>query len=407
MTSAPSSRSALAGVRVIDMSRILAGPWASQLLADLGADVIKIERPLVGDDTRGWGPPFLENGDAAYFACANRNKRAVAIDITHDEGRGLVRDLAREADVFLENFKAGGLARYGLDFASLNAVNPRLVYCSLTGFGQTGPRAEEPGYDALIQAMGGLMSITGQADGPPTKVGVAVTDLFAGMYAASGILAALLHARATGEGQHLDVALFDCQLAMLANQAAAYLTTGVPPGRRGDAHPSIVPYQTFETADGAMMVAVGNDAQFARFAAVVGAPDAAQDARYATNAARVENRAALIALLAPLLKQRPSEAWAEALGRARVPCGPVNDLEHAFADKQTEARGLVWRLPRTEEDGGETVATPGCPVAFSATPAQGRRAAPSMGQDTDAVLQERLDVTSDELDRLRDEGVIA
>lgn len=384
----------LSGVRVLDLSRILAGPWATQILADLGADVIKIERPGTGDDTRNWGPPFYRtpdgsDGDAAYYMAANRNKRSVALDITTQEGQAHVRALARQADILVENFKTGGLARYGLDYAALRPVNPALVYCSITGFGQTGPYAHRAGYDYLIQAMGGLMSITGQPDGAPgaepLKVGVAVADLFAGMYAVTGMLAALHHARATGEGQHVDVALLDCQAAMLANQAMNYFASGVSPVRLGNAHPNIVPYQVFATADGYLVLAVGNDAQFAAFCRAGRAEHLADDPDYATNRARVANRAALIGILKEIFLTRSSADWLAALEAEGVPCGPINDVAAVFADPQIRARGMV--VEQSRDDIG-AVRTVGSPLKFSATPATYRRPPPALGADTEDVLRE-------------------
>ncbi|MFP3944523.1 MAG: CaiB/BaiF CoA transferase family protein [Alphaproteobacteria bacterium] len=382
----------LADVRVLDLSRILAGPWATQILADLGADVIKVERPGKGDDTRGWGPPFYpagdgSDGDAAYYMAANRNKRSVALDITTEEGQAQVRALARRSDILVENFKTGGLAKYGLDYASLKEVNPALVYCSITGFGHSGPYRHRAGYDYLIQAMGGLMSITGQPEGTPggepLKVGVAVSDLFSGMYAVTGILAALHHARRTGEGQHLDVALLDCQAAMLANQAMNYFASGVPPRRMGNAHPNIVPYQVFATADGYVVLAVGNDVQFAALCRVAGAEELARDPAYATNKARVANRTALIEILSELVAGRTSADWLAALEAEGVPCGPINDVAAVFADPQIKAREMV--VDQQRDDLG-TVRTVGSPLKFSATPVAYRRPPPALGADTGDVL---------------------
>jgi len=402
----------LAGVRVLDLSRILAGPWATQLLADMGADVVKVERPGLGDDTRRWGPPFTTKadgtpGDAAYYLAANRNKASVCIDFTQDAGADLVRRLAAESDVVVENFKTGGLAKYGLDYASLAAVRPSLVYCSITGFGQTGPYAKRAGYDYLIQAMGGLMSITGHADGAPgggpLRVGVAVADLFTGLYASNAILAALLHARATGEGQHIDMALLDCQAAVLANQAQNYFVSGEAPARIGNQHPNIAPYQVFATEDGHMVLAVGNDKQFAAFCELAGAPDLAEAAEFATNAARVANRDALILRLEPILATRATAAWIEALEGAGVPCGPINTLAQVYADPQIEAREMVQTLAR--EAGGE-VRTVGAPIKFSKTPVSARRAPPPLGADTEAVLRERLGLAESEIAALAEGGAV-
>ncbi|MBB5519158.1 CaiB/BaiF CoA transferase family protein [Amphiplicatus metriothermophilus] len=408
---------ALAGVRVLDLSRVLAGPWASQIFADLGAEVVKIERPGRGDDTRGWGPPFLHDADgeatdAAYFLSANRNKRSVAIDIAAPEGAALVRRLAAQADVLIENFKVGGLRKYGLDYESLRNVNRRLVYCSVTGFGQTGPYAARAGYDYMIQAMGGLMSITGQPDGAPgaepMKVGVAVADLFAGMYAAAGALAALRHAERTGEGQHLDVALYDCQIAMLANQAANYLVSGVAPGRLGNAHPNIAPYQVFETADGHIVIAVGNDGQFAAFARLIGRPELAADARFETNRRRVENRAALIAEIAPAIRERTSKAWFELLEAAGVPAGPINAIDAVFADPQTRARAMAAPAPQeaARAEAPDLRYVPH-PVKYSATPARFDGAPPALGAHTRDVLESALGLSAAEIAALAKKGVIA
>lgn len=403
----------LQGVRVLDLSRILAGPWATQVLADFGAEVIKVERPGVGDDTRGWGPPFLASEDgsptreSAYYLGANRGKRSLAIDFTTAEGQRLVRALAARSDVLVENYKVGGLAKYGLDHASLQAVNPRLVYCSITGFGQDGPYAHRAGYDAAIQAIGGLMSITGEPDGVPgggpQKVGVAVADLMTGMYAVSAILAALRHAERTGQGQHIDLALLDTQVAWLANQAMNHLVGGTVPGRQGTSHPNIVPYQVMPAADGHFMLAVGNDAQFARFCAVLGEPGLATDPAYATNAARVANREVLVPLLAERLARRPAAEWLAALEQATVPCAPVNRIDQVFADPQVQARGLRVDLPHPQAGGVPGVANP---VRFSATPVRYGRAAPLLGEHSRQVLQDVLGLDEAEVARLRDAGVV-
>lgn len=390
---------ALAHLRVLDLSRVLAGPWASQLLADLGAEVIKIERPGSGDDTRSWGPPWLADGDgqaspeAAYFLCTNRNKRSLTVDIAHRDGQAIVRRLARDADVLIENFKLGGLAAYALDYANLRALNPKLVYCSITGFGQHGPYAARAGYDFLIQGMGGLMSITGSADGEPgagpQKVGVALTDILTGLYAGNAILAALAHrdrdGLRSGDGQHIDLALLDVQIACLANQAMNYLVSGVAPRRMGNAHPNIVPYQDFPTADGDMILAIGNDAQFSRFAAVAGHPEWAGDERFRSNAARVRNRQLLIPLLRRCTVMRTTGEWIAALERAAVPCGPINDLAGVFADPQVQARGMRLDLPHANGGRAPQVANP---IRLSATPVGYRRAPPALGEDTDTVLRE-------------------
>lgn len=388
---------ALDGLKVLDLSRVLAGPWATQTLADLGADVVKVERPGAGDDTRAWGPPWLKDAqgrdtpDAAYFCCANRNKRSIAIDIAIPEGQALVRRLAGEADVLVENFKVGGLKAYGLDFASLHALNPRLVYCSITGFGQTGPYAPRAGYDFLIQGMGGLMSVTGRGDAEegagPQKVGVALTDVMTGLHAAVGILAALRHRDRTGEGQHIDLALLDVQVAALANQTANWLIGGTVPKRMGNAHPNIVPYQDFPTADGDMILAIGNDGQFARFCDVAGHAEWASDTRFATNAARVAHRAVLIPLLRQATVMRTTREWIAALESKAVPCGPVNRLDEVFADPQVVARGLRVDLPHPVAGSVPGVASP---IRLSATPPVYRSAPPVLGQDGAAVLADWL-----------------
>lgn len=399
----------LAGVTVLDLSRVLAGPWATQALADLGAEVIKVERPGAGDDTRHWGPPFAtgEDGavsDAAYFFCANRNKRSVAIDIATPEGAELVRRLAQKVDVLVENFKVGGLKKYGLDFETLHALNPRLVYCSITGFGQTGPYAARAGYDYMIQAMGGLMSITGDEDGEPMKVGVAVVDLFAGLYASNAILAALLHARATGEGQHIDIALFEVQAAMLANQASNWFVSGEVPQRMGNAHPNLAPYQPLPTADGALVVAVGNDGQFRALCAALGDGALGEDARFRTNALRVRHRGELTGRLKALTAARTTAEWIAALEAAGVPCGPVNSVEEVFAEPQAKARGLVVEQARGDLDA--PVRTVASPMRLSATPASYRSPPPKLGADTAGVLAGALDLPADHIAALKQKGVI-
>jgi crotonobetainyl-CoA:carnitine CoA-transferase CaiB-like acyl-CoA transferase len=383
----------LQGVRVLDLSRVLAGPWATQVLADLGAEVIKIERPGVGDDTRAWGPPFLETadgerGDAAYFTCANRGKRSVTLDIATQEGAAIARRLAEGCDVVVENFKTGGLKKYGLDHASLAAIRPSLVYCSITGFGQDGPDAHRAGYDYMIQAMGGLMSITGQPDGAPgaepMKVGVAVVDLFTGLYASNAILAALLHARATGEGQHIDLALFDVQAAMLANQAANFFATGRSPGRLGNAHPNLAPYQPFPCSDGMAVIAVGNDSQFRALARALGAEDMGADPRFTTNALRVEHRAALSAEVSALTAGVTVKALLAALEAAGVPAGPVNTVAQVFDEPQARHRGLAVEQARS--DLAASVRTVASPIRLSQTPVGYGAAPPALGTDTEAVL---------------------
>lgn len=404
---------ALSHIRVLDLSRILAGPWAGQLFADLGADVIKVERPGTGDDTRGWGPPFLkdEQGEntpvAAYYLCANRNKRSITIDITQPEGQVLVKQLAAESDVVLENFKLGGLAQYGLDYASLKAINPRLVYCSITGFGQDGPYAPRAGYDFLIQGLGGLMSLTGRPDeeegGGPMKVGVALTDILTGLYATNAVLAALAWREKSGEGQFIDLALLDVQVACLANQAMNYLTTGQNPKRLGNAHPNIVPYQDFPTADGYMILAIGNDGQFARFCTEAGAPDLAADPRYATNKARVENRGTLIPALKRLTIERTTTDWVAALEALAVPCGPINTLADVFADPQVQARGLKVTMPHPLAGEVPLVANP---LRLSATPVEYRNPPPLLGEHTEQILSTTLGLSATQIEELRGAGVI-
>ncbi|MGD9799895.1 MAG: CaiB/BaiF CoA transferase family protein [Parvularculaceae bacterium] len=404
------SKTALEGVRVLDLSRVLAGPWASQLLGDLGAEVIKVERPGAGDDTRGWGPPFLHDSDgrttdAAYFLSANRNKKSVAIDIADPDGAALVRRIAAKSHVVLENFKVGGLKKYGLDYESLAKINPALVYCSITGFGQTGPYAPRAGYDYMIQAMGGLMSITGQPDGEagaePMKVGVAVADLFSGMYAATGILAALRHAERTGEGQHVDVALLDCQVAMLANQATNFLVSGKAPGRLGNAHPNIAPYQVFRTGDGHIVIAVGNDSQFAAFADAVGAGALAGDERYRTNRARVANRESLVQTLSPKMLLRTTAEWLSVMEAATVPAGPINAIDAVFADEQVNARAMTATLDRSDATDERMVLHP---VKYSQTPARAELSPPPLGSHTDEVLVEFAE--QNEIAALKERGVI-
>jgi len=405
---------ALSHLKVLDLSRILAGPWASQLLGDLGADVLKIERPGSGDDTRHWGPPYLRDADgndtglAAYFLCANRNKRSVAIDFTRPAGQVLVRELAQQADVVLENYKVGGLAKYGLDYPALAKLNPRLVYCSITGFGQDGPYANRAGYDFLIQGMGGLMSVTGtrggEAGAGPQKVGVALTDILTGLYATVAVLAALAHRDRTGIGQHIDLALLDVQVACLANQAMNYLTTGVAPKRMGNAHPNIVPYQDFPTADGDMILAIGNDSQFARFCELAGRPEWASDPRFATNAQRVANRDSLIPLMRQATVMRTTQEWIGMFEAAGVPCGPINDLAGVFADPQVIARGLRVELPHAVAGRVPLVANP---IRYSATPVEYRATPPELGRDTASALQDWLSCSAGRIAELLEQGAIA
>ena len=394
----------LGHVRVLELSRVLAGPWAAQTLADLGASVIKVEKPGTGDDTRTYAPPYAANrdgshsGESAYFLSTNRGKRSVTIDFIHPEGQKLVQALAAKSDVVIENFKVGGLAKYGLDYPSLQPLNPGLIYCSITGFGQTGPYRHKPGYDFMIQGIGGLMSITGEPDqrpgGGPMKVGVAVADIFTGLYAAIAILGALAHRDRTGAGQYIDLALLDTQVAVLANQAMNYLVTGVAPQRLGNAHPNIVPYQVFAASDGHIIVAVGNENQFARMCEVIGRPDLASDARFASNASRVHNREELVAILQGIFVTRTMRDWLQALERAGVPCGPINTVADVFADPQVQARGLKLDLPHPSIGSVPSVANP---IKYSMTPIDYRSAPPMLGADTDEILREMLGVTPEEI----------
>ena len=399
---------ALQGVKVLDLSRVLAGPWATQLLGDFGADVIKIERPGRGDDTRQWGPPWLggEQGESAYFLSTNRNKRSVTIDLAKDDGARLIREMARRADVIVENFRIGAMRRFGLDSATLQQLNPQLVYCSISAFGQHGSRCAEPGYDAMIQASAGLMSITGPADadgGEPQKVGVAVTDIMAGMYAATAILAALRHREQTGQGQYIDVPLYDSQVAWLANQNMNYLLGGQVPGRRGTAHPNIVPYQVFPTRDGHLMLAVGTDEQFARCVDVLKLTDLATDERYASNAARVKNRDALVASLRRAFLADDTSAWLVALSAVDVPCGPINDIKQVFDSDYAQEKELVRTLQHPLDAALPTVANP---VRFSATPVEYNMSPPMLGQHTDEILGEWLGYSAEAIADLRESGVI-
>lgn len=391
-------------LRVLDLSRILAGPWCSQNLADLGAEVIKIERPGTGDDTRLWGPPYLrdqhgnDTSEAAYFLACNRGKKSVTVDIAQPTGQAIIRDLAKQSDVFLENFKVGDMQRYGLSYADLSVLNPKLIYCSISGFGQTGPYADRAGYDFIIQGMGGLMSITGERDevagGGPQKVGVAVADVMTGMYATIAILAALAHRERTGEGQYIDMALFDCQVAMLANTAANYLCSGKTPQRWGNAHPNIVPYQVFATQDGWIIIAVGNDQQFMKFCTVSGCPDLARDGRFASNANRVRHRAILIPLLAERVKLFPSRYWLSELERNGVPCGPINNLAEVFADPQCQARHMQIELTHPIAGKVPLVASP---MRFSKTPLHYSLPPPLLGQHTAVVLRELLGMSEQQI----------
>jgi crotonobetainyl-CoA:carnitine CoA-transferase CaiB-like acyl-CoA transferase len=404
---------ALSHIRVLDLSRVLAGPWSGQILADLGAEVIKVERPGSGDDTRAWGPPYLKGTDgrdtseAAYFLSANRNKQSVTIDFTRPEGQRLVRELAMKSDILIENFKVGGLAAYGLDYESLKAINPRLIYCSITGFGQFGPYAKRAGYDFMIQGLGGLMSITGRSDqeegAGPVKVGVALTDILTGLYSSVAMLAALASRDISGKGQHIDMALLDVQVACLANQAMNYLTTGNPPRRLGNAHPNIVPYQDFPTADGDFILTVGNDSQFRKFCEVAGHREWADDPRFTTNKARVAHRAELIPMIRQATVFKTTAEWVAALEQVGVPCGPINDLAAVFADPQVQARGLRVEL---EHPLAGVVPQVASPLRLSDTPVEYRMPPPLLGEHTRDVLQQVLGLAADEVDALRNAEVI-
>ena len=404
---------ALSHIRVLDLSRVLAAPFATQILGDLGAEVLKIEKPGDGDETRAFGPPFLrdrngERGDATYFLTANRNKKSVAIDFSKPEGAALVRKLSRRAHVVVENFKTGTLAKYGLDYETLKAENPALIYCSLTGFGHTGPYKDKAGYDYLIQGMGGLMSITGLPDGvpgaEPMKVGVAISDLVTGLYTANAIQAALVHQARTGEGQAIDMALFDCQVAGLANQAMNYLSGGMVPGRMGNAHPNIVPYQVFATADGHLILAIANDGQFRRFCKAAGLENLAGDPRYVTNAERVGHRGELVALLTRVFTTRSNVEWIAALEAANVPCGPINRIDEVFADPQAKARGLTVSMRHSGSGDLDLVASP---LRLEKTPPEYRYAPPLLGQHTGETLSQILGLGADEIETLRKSQIIA
>jgi formyl-CoA transferase len=403
---------ALDHLRVLDLSRVLAGPWCGQILADLGADVIKVERPGAGDDTRTWGPPWMKDAtgadtrEAAYFMAANRGKKSVTLDISKPAGQEIVKRLAQGADVLLENYKVGGLRQYGLDYASLSTLNPRLIYCSVTGFGQTGPYAPRAGYDFIIQGLGGLMSITGERDdlpgGGPQKVGVAVSDLMTGMYATVGVLAALAERERSGLGQHVDMALLDTQVAMTANMAMNFLASGKAPVRAGNAHPNIVPYQTFKASDGHIIVAVGNDGQFSRLCELAGVSELATDPRFATNPARVKHRSILVPLLAERIGRKPMRFWSEALEAAGVPCGPINDIAQVFDDPQVQHRGMRIELPHPAAGKVPLVASP---IKLSRTPVEHRAAPPLLGQHTDEVLA-GIGLDEQAIAALRAQGVV-
>jgi len=399
----------LTGFRVLDLSRILAGPWASQMLADLGAEVIKIERPGSGDDTRGWGPPYMPDqsgnvtSEAAYFHAANRGKQSVCIDMSQPAGQQLIQQLAAHCDVFIENFKVGGLKKYGLDYESMERINPELVYCSITGFGQSGPYAERAGYDFMIQAMGGMMSVTGEAGGQPMKIGVALADVLTGLYASNAIQAALIHRQNSGAGQYIDMALLDVQVATLANQAMNFLASGVSPQRRGNSHPNIVPYQAFQTGDGHIILAIGNDAQFERFCKLAGRGELAADARFRSNSDRVRYRDALVPQVATIMLQKSSADWLEALNAEGIPCGPINNIEQVFADPQVQHRGLQLELDHP--DAGK-VASVANPIKMSLTPVEYDRAPPLLGQHTDEVLTRLLGMDAQEVSRLKQDNII-
>jgi formyl-CoA transferase len=398
---------------VLDLSRVLAGPWCTQLLADLGAEVMKIEKPGSGDDTRSWGPPFLKDtqgrdtAEAAYYLACNRGKKSVAVDFTQSEGQAIVRELARSADIIVENFKLGGLAKYGLDYAKLSTVNPRLVYCSITGFGQTGPYAERAGYDFIIQGMGGFMSVTGERDdlpgGGPQKAGIAISDLMTGMYACTAILAAIAQRELSGAGQYIDVSLLDAQVAMMAVMNMNYLVSGTPPDRAGNAHQNIVPYQVFACADGHLILAVGNDAQFARFCEIAGKTEWARDPRFAANAERVKRRDVLVPLIEAVMHSRTQGEWLAALEAVGVPCGPINRLDQVFADPQVRARGMRFDLPHRLSG---TVPQVGNPLHFSATPVAYTQTPPLLGEHTSAVLSQRLGLSAESLADLAARGVV-
>jgi crotonobetainyl-CoA:carnitine CoA-transferase CaiB-like acyl-CoA transferase len=404
---------ALSHIRVLDLSRVLAGPWCAQNLADLGAQVIKVERPGAGDDTRHWGPPFAKdpNGqdttESAYYISINRNKKSITLDISTPEGQAIVRDLVKTSDVVIENYKVGQLAKYGLDYLSLCAIKPNLIYCSITGFGQSGPYQHRPGYDFILQGMGGFMSITGEADhlpgGGPQKAGVAIVDLFTGMYASSAILAAVIHRDRSGEGQYIDMALLDTQVAMLANISSNYLCSGVSPHRWGNAHPNVVPYQTFQTSDSWIIVAVGNDSQFRNFVKAGNREALADDPRFASNPARIEHRAALIPLLAEMVKEKTKAQWITLLEAAGVPCGPINNLQEVFANEQVIARGIEMHVPHPTAGTMKLVASP---MRLSKTPVEVRMPPPLLGQHTDEVLRDELGMSASQINELHQRGIV-
>ncbi len=400
----------LEGIRVLDLSRVLAGPWVGQTLADLGCDVIKVERPGYGDDTRAWGPPFVKTPagentqESAYYMSANRGKRSLAVDMTKPEGQKILQDLALHCDIVIENFKVGGLKKFGLDYQSLSKINPKLIYCSITGFGQEGPYADKAGYDLMIQGMGGLMSITGETERQPMKVGVAVVDLFSGMYGVTGILAALFKRERTGRGDHIDIALMDCQAAMLANQATNYLVSGKVPHRRGNAHPNISPYEVFETSDGYMILAVGNDRQFEAFCDIAGCAEFAENPKYQTNTARVENREELVPFVQEILRGKPTDYWIKSLETVKVPCGPINDLSQVFADPHIQQRGILKEYTHPDGAQQQLVSTP---IKYGQAKSGAELPPPMLGQHTDEVLSDILGTEKDDIEKLRRIGAIA
>ncbi len=401
---------ALKGIKVVDLSRILAGPWASQMLADMGAEVIKVEQPIKGDDTRHWGPPFIkpaqgdEPAQAAYYHSANRNKHSIAVDITQPQGQQVLKDLIAKADVLIENYKVGGLQKYGLSYQQVKSLNPQLVYCSITGFGQQGPYAHKAGYDAMIQGEGGLMSLTGAADGEPMKVGVAVVDVMTGLYSANAILAALLAKAHTGKGQHIDIALLDVQVATLANQGMNYLATGENPARFGNGHPNIVPYQTFATNDGSLILAIGNDKQFEKFCQAAQCSELANNALFNTNQQRVENRGELIPVLASILARHSTAYWLKTLEAIAVPCGPVNTLAQVFNHPQVQYREMVKELPASD---GTLIKTVASPINLSDTPLQYKLAAPNIGQHSQQILRQFLHYDDEKIAALFSRAIVA
>jgi formyl-CoA transferase len=413
MQNTTKNKTSLGHIRVLDLTRVLAGPWCAQNLADLGAEVIKVERPEVGDDTRAWGPPYLKDdegnntSEAAYYLCANRGKLAITVDISKPEGQQIIRDLCKESDVVLENYKVGQLKKYGLDYDSLRAIKPDLIYCSITGFGQTGPYAQRAGYDFIIQGMGGLMSITGerddQAGGGPQKAGVAIADLMTGMYSTIAVMAAITHRDRTGEGQYIDMALLDVQVAMLANMGSNYLNSGVAPKRQGNAHQNIVPYQTFSTADGHIIVAAGNDGQYRKFVEVGGNPELADDVRFTSNPLRVQHRATLIPLLEGMVKLKTKKEWIALLETAGVPCGPINTLDEVFDNEQVKAREMCVSMPHPNTQQLHLVASP---MKLSATPVVNHLPPPLLGQHTEQVLSHLLHYSKDKIESLKNQAII-